>query len=523
MRRSLVLLVLVVVAGVLAVAPAGWAASYDAASPLEVSGGNPLAGCVPDPFGVSFPDAEVEPWVDVNPTDADNIVAIYQQDRYDNGAAQGNVSAASFDGGLSWTQRAVPADTRCTGGQFDRASDPWLSFGPGGALHAMSLVTDAGPGGPAGDNGMVYNRSTDGGLSWEDPIVLVKDTRSRFLHDKNSMTADPNDADFVYAVWDRLQSSQGSVLVPENVRGLGFKGPIYFTRTTDGGDSWEPARKIFETGANKQTLGNQIVVRPQGEVIDFFADITNRSNRRGPLPVHLSLIRSPDRGESWGRVIKAEEMIPASLLIGRDGDSTIDVESAPCPDPSEQGSCPIRSGDLIPDVAVDPNNGNLYAAWMDIRFDGGISLTDHDSIAFSMSTNGGLTWSPAIKVNQTPTDEPNFDQQAFTPSVDVANDGTVTVSYYDFRHNTSDPANLDTDYFAVHCHSVCSNPASWDGSEERLTPQSFDIRRAPYARGYFLGDYMGLANAGQDFLALFGQAFNQNDANQYLSRLSPTP
>ena len=93
------------------------------------------------------------------------------------------------------------------------------------------------------------------------------------------MTADPNDPDFVYAVWDRLQVSQGSVINPENVVGLGFKGPIYFTRTTNGGDSWEPARKIYETGANKQTLGNQIVVEPAsqgGSLFDFFADIVTR-------------------------------------------------------------------------------------------------------------------------------------------------------------------------------------------------------------------------------------------------------
>ena len=47
---------------------------------------------------------------------------------------------------------------------------------------------------------MVYSRSTDGGLTWEDPILLVTEDDPRFLHDKNSMTADPNDADFVYAV-----------------------------------------------------------------------------------------------------------------------------------------------------------------------------------------------------------------------------------------------------------------------------------------------------------------------------------
>ena len=160
---------------------------------------------------------------------------------------------------------------------------------------------------------------------------------------------------------------------------------------------------------------------------------------------------------------------------------------------------------------------------MDLRFDGGIFLTDHDNIAFTMSTDGGRSWSPAIKVNQTPTDEPNYDQQAFLPSVDVASDGTVTVTYYDFRNNTPSTASLDTDYFAVHCHANCSNPASWAGNERRITPASFDIRRAPYARGYFLGDYMGLASAGSDFLAVFGQAFAQNDSNQYVSRLTPGP
>ena len=57
----------------------------------------------------------------------------------------------------------------------------------------------------------------------------------------------------------------------------------------------------------------------------------------------------------------------------------------------------------------------------------------------------------------------------------------------------------------------------------RITPASFNIRNAPFARGYFLGDYMGLDNDGGDFLALFGQAFTPNDANQYVSRLSPSP
>ena len=66
--------------------------------------------------------------------------------------------------------------------------------------------------------------------------------------------ADPGDARFVYAVWDRLQSPMGAVINPELVFGLGFKGPAMLARTTDGGQTWEPARKIYEPGANNQTI-----------------------------------------------------------------------------------------------------------------------------------------------------------------------------------------------------------------------------------------------------------------------------
>ena len=101
-------------------------------------------------------------------------------------------------------------------------------------------------------------------------------------------------------------------------------------------------------------------------------------------------------------------------------------------------------------------------------------------------------------------------------------DGTVVVTYYDLRNNTPDPVALDTDYFAVSCESAsesCTNPANWE--EVRITPASFNIRNAPFARGYFLGDYMGLDNAGNSFVAMFGQAFTPNDANQYASSLTP--
>src|SRR4051812_28253678 len=379
---------------------------------------NPLAGCPPDDAGINFPNAEVEPFLGVNPTNDRNLIGVYQQDRYSNGGSKGSVSAASLNGGTSWTNVAIPTNTRCTGGRYQRASDPWVSFSPNGVAHTLSLVTDPDPpSGGFGANGMVYNRSTTGGMTWGRPIMLIEDEAGRFLNDKNSITADPNDSRYVYAIWDRLQDPGRAVANPENQRGGAFKGPIMLARSTDNGQSFEPPRKIYESGANKQTIGNQIVVRPQGELFDFFGDITNSSNRRNSIgPVNVSFIVSDDHGSTWTKPTRIDDQLPMSLFRG---DSTVDFEPFPCPEPAATGACPVRSGDLIPDVAVNRTNGRLYVVWMDARFSFfQTGAFQWDSIAYSQSLDGGQTWSPAIQVNRPPPGS-RQNSQAFTPAVHV--------------------------------------------------------------------------------------------------------
>ena len=88
----------------------------------------------------------------------------------------------------------------------------------------------------------------------------------------------------------------------------------------------------------------------------------------------------------------------------------------------------------------------------------------------------------------------------------VSSDGTVTVTYDDFRNDIDGPELAD--HFAVHCHAAsedCSEPASWAdaGDEVVLTDTSFNILEAPVARELFLGDYVGLASDGIDFLSVF--------------------
>ncbi len=466
------------------------------------------------PPSVNFVDSEVEPWVEVNPPNPDNIVAFWQQDRWSDGGARGNVAGVSFDGGATWQIVPVPGITDCTGGPWERASDPWVSFAPDGTLHQMSLVfmTDPPPGNPGGfgPNGMAVSKSEDGGLTWSDPIVIAEDVKPRYLHDKNSLTADPTDADFVYAVWDRLDVLPSFSMHPDRATFAAFKGPILFARSTDGGDTWERARKIYDPGGINQTIGNQIVVLPDGTVIDFFTEILNLRNDDGfgrPSSV-LSFKYSETKGERWlprGRPIRTNHMFTLGIIPPF-------FPTIVTPD----DELPIRDASILFDVAVDPASGTLYAVWQDARFSG----FEIDQVAFSMSRDGGFTWSTPIKVSQSPDDANLLKEQAFLPSVAVA-DGTVGVSYYDFR-NDDDTGEL-SDHWLVTCDSSCSDPGSWvPANEVRLTDASFDYTFAPLTgAGFFLGDYVGLAAHGTDFLAFFQQSSSADPGDGFFRRVTP--
>ena len=134
---------------VLALAAPASAGPLSASAPLDITAGDPYAACPPIGAGVNYPDAEVEPFVGVNPTNPANIVAVYQQDRYSNGGVEGHRLERELRRRPDLARSGRCRPTRSApGGKYDRASDPWITFGPDGVAHAMSLVTDADP--PAG-------------------------------------------------------------------------------------------------------------------------------------------------------------------------------------------------------------------------------------------------------------------------------------------------------------------------------------------------------------------------------------
>jgi hypothetical protein len=463
-------------------------------SPLTVvSGPSPFADCdISGQSGTNFLNSEVEPWVEVDPTNPNNIIASWQQDRWSNGGARGLITAVSHDGGATWDTTfahfsTCSGGTAANGGNYERASDPWVTFAPNGDAYQISLSVNLFED-PA--TAILVSKSTDGGDIWSEPITLARDISGVApfpFNDKESITADPTSANRVYAVWDRTRFPSDRANFNAQ-HAFSFRGDIVFARTLDAGNTWEPAHTIFEPKKNQATIGHQIVVQPDGDLFDFFTFFQGSGNNAPGAS--LAYVTSTDHGATWSDPI----VIRKIRFIGAFDPDT---------------GLPIRAEGFTPEVAVDRANGNLYVTWQDTMFAG------VDQIAFTMSSNGGASWSDPVKVSQTPPSADIANEQAWVPAVDVADDGTIAVTYYDFRNNTPS-AGAPTDHWIVHCHSACADATSW-GDEARLTDTSFDIEQAPFARGpngFFLGEYEGLSHLGNFFLPLFAVVNNGNTANR---------
>lgn len=481
MRRlsGFALVVLVVLGG----AGAAWAQS----SPLErVSGESPFAAdCNGAPqTGELFRNAEVEPWVTSNPDQPRNLVAVWQQDRWSNGGAQGNLTGVSFDRGDSWERPTPPPFSRCAGGNaanggdYERASDPWVSFAPDGTAHQIALaINDSDP-----TSAILVSRSRDGGRTWGRITTLQRNTTADLFNDKESITADSTDSRFVYAVWDRLQTEDPDDPLTD------FSGDTLFARSTDGGRTWEPTRTIldFPDNSNIQTLGNQIVVLGDGTLVNTFDLIDNG------LPL-VAVQRSTDKGVTWSDPIIVDVLFSSATQ----GQGVVD--------PSD--GHPVRTGELLPEAAADPRRRSetLHIVWQDIRFTLAAPLPIfNDQIVLASSKDGGLTWTDPKRVSE------NKLTQAFTGSVDVNERGGVGVTYYDFTSDDPSGGTLDTDYW----FTGSRNADSTFSRRQQLTSQSFDMRTAPDANGFFVGDYEGLTSAGRRFQPVFVTANDGNLANR---------
>jgi hypothetical protein len=477
-RRALA--VLGTAALILATAPGAAAApTFTIGAPVLVTGPSPYAGCTigaANDDSVNYPNTELEPFVAVNPTNVSNVIGVFQQDRWNDGAAHTTGSAYSTNGGTTWTRR-YPTFTACSGGNpaYLRSTDPWVSFDKAGRAYQLSLFIDT-----EAISGVEASTSADGGDTWSTPFVIVEDSDVTNFNDKTSLTGDPTRAGYAYAVWLRTDLPGQERNFSKLTHAFSFRAEPVFSRTTDGGQTW--SAPVALQGANQFAQGNQIVVLPDGTLVDVFARIFQGSGTQPGKLARFMAMRSNDAGRSWSR--------PVQIAV---------VDSAPLTSPDDPAAF-IRAGTDIPDVAVDPNDGTIYMVWAS----GNTAGVNH--VVLVKSSDGGRHWTAPKQVGTTPAGTPSFNG-----TVEVTSDGTVAVMFYDLRSNTAEPG-LPTDVWLA-----LSNDGGATFSEQHVTGP-FEMTQAPDAGGFFLGDYQGMAAAGRDLILFFAATAQGDSANVYAVR-----
>src|SRR6266566_4642832 len=224
---------------------------------VTVSSPSPYATCTIGGPGTTYVNADVEPYVAVNPANTSNIIGVWQQDRWSNGGAHGLVAGVSTDGGSTWTKVSLPF-SQCAGGlDYQRASDPWVSFGPDGTAYAVSISFD----GSDNKNAVGAATSTDGGQTWNHLQTIVSYT------------------------------SNG-----------GHFDEVALSTSTDGGVTWStPVRVNTPTGGPAFTPS--IHVNSKGTVGVTYYDFRNLTTQTSTLPTDYWFTSSTNHGTSFGNEV----------------------------------------------------------------------------------------------------------------------------------------------------------------------------------------------------------------------------
>jgi hypothetical protein len=470
---------------------------------------NPYATCTAGAnSGLAYVNSEVEPYGAVNPSNASNVVAVFQQDRWDNGGAHGLAASVTKNGGTSWSVVPLPFSACASNSpsdlQYERASDPWVSFGPGTpdnpsgtTAYSVSISFNQSPGKNGNTVGAAV--SYDGGITWSHAQSLhgdaitgvplpVPDSNFQYFHDKESVTADPIRPGHAYAVWDVLVGPNANV--QSDLHSGSFTDFTLLSSTSNYGATWSAAR-IINNSANpttnkNQTLGNVIVVDPRtGTLYDFFDQIYNTGSNAGGHPIgakgdNVAFQKSTNGGITW----TTPQIISPLLTVGVADPNNVNPRTNKTP-------APLRTADSIPAPAID-SNGNLVVVWQDARFSG------HDEIVVSMSRDGGATWSQPQRVSS------QTGQPAFTASVAITSTGTVGVTYYQLGVTSS--GFMPTSYLIKKFPEASILTGGIDtGVAPASVAGPFNMLDTPFALGYFTGDYQALLTDSNTFVPVFVQ------------------
>lgn len=382
--------------------------------------------------------AQAEPHIARAPSDADFLLATFQEGRFTNGGALDCGYSVSHNGGLSWTRALIPDLSRASGGTYDRATDPVAGIDRNGTAYLNTLGLNS-----SVDIGVVLvSRSTDGGNTFAAPTIAYQAPNTNVFPDKNWMAintfANTPTAGRVVATFTLFYNT-------------GSASPIMRVFSDNGGQTWSNAAPIHAT--NKETQGSQPVFLPDGRLAIIYWNFASGGPSGDDF---LELVISNDGGVTFG----APKFITNSP-----------VYAPPA----------VRSGSFLPSAATDRTTSNLYVVYQTM-FQGS------PRVMFTKSTNAGDSWSAPIPISDNPSGS-----NLFNPAISASPDGqTLTAAFYDQRDNLNAVTRYD-----MYLAQSFDGGATWQPNI-RFTSTSTDAELAPntgtaLAPAYMLGDYLGIA------------------------------
>lgn len=273
--------------------------------------------------------------------------------------------------------------------------------------------------------GMFSNYSTDFGSTWSGNNTIASGDQ-----DKGTPgTDDVSSSSFygrTYLVWTRFLNPF----------------PISASFTTNGGVNWSSIIQINVTPAGYISLGADIKVNTDGAVCVCWAGVLTTSPQNEK---YCGFARSTDGGVSWNvsenifdmNGVKTSSLQPWNIRIN--GYPHIEADKTGGP----------RNGWIY----IVTGEKNLLPAG-----------TDPD-IIFHSSSDNGMTWSPAVRVNQDPI---NNGKVQYLPAITVDDNGGINVIYYDNRNISSD----SMDVFLSRSTDGGINWRDYRINENRFKPKS---------------------------------------------------
>jgi len=444
---------------------------------------------------------QAEEIVVVNPLDDDNLIAGQNDSRIGFNHCG---YAWSFDGGKSWGDQTPPfwQFTLLDGHTADACSDPSATFDSKGNAYVTGVIFDVAA--TAFANAIVVAKSNApiGGAFYHSPRVqpfqtyrdvplgvVVNDNDATIFNDKELMVADANAGspkhDNVYVTWTRFS---------------GGHSPIYFSQSTNGGDTWSAGIEIDGVNPSICTVpvagpcndnqGSHPIVGPDGTIYVIFGN----SNTPGLGLNQVAFVKCPAANNcaspaSWTAPVRINSLI---------GTHPRQVGPNPVTGCPSGRRCLPPNGYRVPEftsmsISID-DGGKLYAVWSDFR-NGGPPCTSPNNTAtppcdndvfYSFSTNSGATWSS--EVNVAPASK--FGKTAqWQPWSKVTKDGTLFVAYYDRSYGSCETTGCN-DITLAKITNAASSSRSFKYT--RLTTDSMPnlvVANNPIQAG-FLGDYM---------------------------------